>query len=70
MLGVGNEIGVASYPDGQICGGGVHQRRLGARRPDVDAAIGRAARPANATPITGPKPEAGSATGASALARQ
>jgi beta-lactamase class A len=45
ILGVRNEIGVASYPDGHryalavFTSGG-----WGARRPDVDAAIGRAAR--------------------------
>ncbi|MFC6021040.1 serine hydrolase [Plantactinospora solaniradicis] len=45
VLGVRNEIGVASYPDGRRYALAVFARDAwGARRPDVDAAIGRAAR--------------------------
>ena len=45
LLDVRNEIGVASYPDGRRYAIAVFTRDgWGSRRPDVDAAIGRAAR--------------------------
>jgi beta-lactamase class A len=45
ILGVRNEVGVASYPDGRRYAVAVFTNGgWGARRPDVDAAIGRAAR--------------------------
>jgi beta-lactamase class A len=44
VLGVRNEVGVLTYPDGRRYAAAVFTAGVPGRRPDVEAAIGRAAR--------------------------